>query len=320
MTSWLWAGDWRLDLAALGVAVALDLLFGEPSAGAHPVVWMGKVITALERRAPVEGRWRPFIAGVAMAAAVPALFGAAAGFLAFGLRELGAAAYIAGGAALLKSTFSVRGLARAAVAVGRPLAEGDLEGARAALPSLVSRDPAALDAPLVAAAAVESVAENSSDSFIGPWLAFAALGIPGAFLYRAVNTLDSMIGYRGRYEYLGKASARLDDLANLAPSRATALAEVAVGGLLGLSWREGWRTMLADHARTESPNAGWPMSAMAGLLERALEKRGHYLLGGRFRAPEPGDIYRAVSVGYATAALGLVVAGALVAARDAIVG
>ena len=93
----------------------------------------------------------------------------------------------------------------------------NIAGARLGLGSLVSRDASALSTPLVAAAAIESVAENTTDSYIGPWLVFALFGLPGAFAYRALNTLDSMVGYRGRYEYLGKASARLDDVVNLVP-------------------------------------------------------------------------------------------------------
>ena len=156
---------------------------------------------------------------------------------------------------------------------------------------------------------MESVSENMSDSFIGPWLAFALLGLPGAFAYRAINTLDSMIGYHGPYEYLGKAAARLDDLINLVPARVTGLL-VVVGGLAlpGQTAPGAWRIMLRDHGRTESPNAGWSMSGMAGALGVELEKVGHYRLGDPDRSIEPADITRAVQSMYLVAALGLLLA------------
>ena len=318
MAGWFWPGAWTLDLAVLGLAVLLDALLPEPPNAMHPVVWMGKLTAAFDRRAPHDQRRRALLAGAGIAVLLPVLFAAAAGWAGWGLREWSAAAYVIGGAVLLKSTFAVRGLTQAALVVARPLAEGRVDAAREGLPSLVGRDPAVLSETLVAAAAVESVAENASDSFAAPWLAFAVLGLPGAFAYRAVNTLDSMIGYRGRYEYLGKASARLDDAINWLPSRVTAMLVLAAGALVGLSPRRGWTTLRRDHASTASPNAGWPMSAMAGLLGVALEKPGHYRLGAAFRDPAAGDIRRAVRVCYGVAALALPLAGGVVAARHAL--
>jgi adenosylcobinamide-phosphate synthase len=153
------------------------------------------------------------------------------------------------------------------------------------------------------------VSENVTDSFIGPWLAFALFGLPGAVAYRAINTLDSMIGYHGKYEYLGKASARLDDLVNLVPARLTALLLVFSSALLpGQRAASAWRIMWRDHARTESPNAGWTMSGMAGALGVELEKVGHYRLGDRTRPLEPKDISRAIQTMYLVAGLGLSIA------------
>ncbi|MCH7714232.1 MAG: cobalamin biosynthesis protein [Chloroflexi bacterium] len=180
--------------------------------------------------------------------------------------------------------------------------------------SLVSRDPSHLTPDQVAAATVESVSENMSDGFLGPWLAFALFGLPGAVAYRAINTLDSMIGYHGRYEYLGKAAARLDDLINLVPSRLTGLLLVAASLFLpGQNPKQAWRIMWRDHARTESPNAGWPMSAMAGSLGIQLEKvtdsgESIYRLGDQNRPLEPQDITRSVRSMYLVAGLGIVLA------------
>ena len=318
--SLLWAGEPYSDIGVLLLAVALDMALPEPKEMLHPVVWMGKLTRALEWVSPRSGRVGQFLAGAGIALVVPAVFGGAAWGLALGLRELGTAAYIIGGAVLLWTTFSVRGLSRAALKTAHHLQDEDLEEARLSLSSLVSRDTRTLTPPLMASAAVESVAENTSDSYIGPWLAFAVLGLPGAFAYRAVNTLDSMIGYRGRYEYLGKASARLDDFVNLAAARLTAVLMVVGGALIGLPARRGWSRMYREHARTESPNAGWTISAMSGLLGVALEKPGHYCLGEDFPETRASDIHRAVRLAYVTAALGLIVILSLLPARHALAG
>jgi adenosylcobinamide-phosphate synthase len=155
----------------------------------------------------------------------------------------------------------------------------DLAAARAALRSLCSRDAGSLDGALVAAAAVESVAENASDSVVAPLLAYVLLGVPGALFYRTVNTLDAMIGYRGSYEYLGKAAARLDDLLNLVPARLTALLLLVAGWRAGRDWKRGMALRSRDAGRTASPNAGHPMATMAGLLGVQLTKPGAYTLG-----------------------------------------
>ena len=196
-----------------------------------------------------------------------------------------------------------------------------MTGARRSLRSLVSRDARTLAPPLVAMAAIESVAENTTDSFVGPWLAFALLGLPGAFAYRAVNTLDSMIGYRGRYEYLGKASARLDDLVNLIPARLSALLMLVAGRLLcALPAGRGWRIAMRDRGLTESPNAGWTIGAAAGLLGVALEKTGHYRIGDGLREPAPADIGAAVRLAFAVSALAVPLLVAVMALRGAVSG
>lgn len=264
--------------AVLACALALDALAGEYPARLHPVVWMGRTITLLERGAPRAGRALPFLYGLGMAVVVPALFAAGA-LLAVRAARLHPVASIAIEAMLLKSTFAVRALGEAAGAVAAALRAGDLAGARLALRSLCSRDAAALDAPRVAAAAVESVAENASDSAVAPLLWWALLGVPGAVAYRALNTLDARVGYHGSYEWLGKAAARLDDVANLVPARLTAALLLAGGAVRGHDPRRGLAILRRDARKTESPNAGRPMAAMAGLLGVELEKVGCYRLG-----------------------------------------
>ena len=313
------------------IALALDLALRELPNAVHPVVWMGKLVSLLERIGPsVESKGMALVWGGFMALFLPVLTGGLAWLAANGLRELGLIPYLVGVAALFSTTFAVRGLAQAAKTVQEAMDEGSMGEARYELRSLVSRDANSLSQSLAAAAAIESVAENTTDSYIGPWLAFALLGLPGAFAFRAVNTLDSMIGYRGRYEYLGKASARLDDVMNLIPARISAALMLAAGVLCrsiikGInagrgSVSDGARGALTGRRLTASPNAGWTIGAMSGLLGVALEKAGHYRIGDGLREPGPGHIGVSVRVAYAVAAVGIPVAVGVLALRGLIAG
>ena len=229
----MWSGDWRLDATALLLVLGLDFVTHQPPPALRPVVWMGRMIAWMEMRSPGGGRRAAAsVVGLAIALLVPLAFGGAAWLVAAALREAGPIVYVAGVAVLLKTTFAVKELGRAATRTQDAMETGDTLGARRSLRSLASRDARTLTPPLVAMAAIESVAGNTTDSFVGPWLAFAVFGLPGAFAYRAINTLDSMIGYRGRYEYLGKASARLDEVAAAlgASLDVDALLDVALSG------------------------------------------------------------------------------------------
>ena len=310
----VWPGEWYLDAGALMIALALDLALRELPNSVHPVAWMGKLIMWLEGIGPSKGgRVTAFLWGVCIAILIPVLSGALVWLVANWLRELGVVFYVAGCAVLLSTTFAVSGLARAARKVQDDMNSGSMNEARRGLKSLVSRDANSLSRPLIAAAAIESVAENTTDSYIGPWLAFAILGLPGAFAYRAINTLDSMIGYRGKYEYLGKASARLDDAINFVPARLSAAFMAAAGVICGMSARMGWTWAWRDRVQTASPNAGWTIGAMSGLLGVALEKPGHYRIGDGLRDPCASHIGTSIRVAYAVAALGMLAAlGALI--------
>jgi adenosylcobinamide-phosphate synthase len=215
-------------------------------------------------------------------------------------------------AILLKQTVAMHGLAEAAHAVYAPLLVGDEREARRHLGwHLVSRDTTMLDTPRIAAATIESVAENCSDGVVAPLFYYANFGLAGAFAYRWLNTVDSLWGYRDpAREWLGKVGARLDDVANFVPARLTAffIVVAAVGrGTAGHAWRI-WRR---DARRTASPNAGHPMSAMAGALGIELEKVDHYTLGAGLPLPTAGDIPRAVHVLRVAVVVGMV-ASALV--------
>lgn len=266
-------------LLILFIALVIDLALGEPHRFIHPVVWMGKLISILERRGLGRSHPPQFIYGLIMTLFVAGLFTAGAFFLLFYLRSVNTALYIIAGAWLLKSTFSLKELRQTALRFRNYLANNKTDEAKNELRSLVSRDTSELAEPQLISAAVESVAESTSDSFVAPLFYFLLFGVPGAIAYRAVNTLDSMVGYHGKHEYLGKFAARLDDALNFIPARIAALLLVLAGLITGRGLRPAWQTALKEHSRTESPNAGWPMAAVAGALGVQLEKKGHYKLG-----------------------------------------
>ena len=277
-------------------ALLLDGLLGEPPEALHPTVWMGRAISALEKEAlePKSPQARR-LAGVILAFSIPTLVYLSTRWV---LDIAPPRPRRVFGAALISTTLSMRGLAEAAGAVERELRAGDLERARTSASEMVGRDTADLPASEVARAAVESVAENTSDGAVAPMLYGLFFGAPGALAYRAVNTLDSMVGYRREpYAELGWASARLDDLANLAPARVTALMVAAVSG-------RPLRTL--ETARrygplTASPNAGWVEAAFAGALGLRLGGSNAYggvvrkgPILGEGRSPGPDDIRRSV--------------------------
>src|SRR5207244_4266289 len=172
------------------------------------------------------------------------------------------------------------------------------EAARLRLRALVSRETTGLPEGLLASAAIESLAENLADSVTAPLLAFCLFGLPGAAVYRVVNTADAMFGYRGELDRLGKVVARTDDVLSWLPSRLSALAVAAAAWMLlgRASAARALTSIRDDGGVTASPNAGQPMAAMSGALGRRLEKRGHYVIGGAFGPPGPDDIGRSVAV------------------------
>ncbi len=308
----------RRDLpTALGLALgaAADLLLADP-ARRHPVAGFGTLAAALERRA-----WRDSRAAGAGYAAV--LAGAAAGLGAAADRATRAHP-AARTAVVAVATWTVLGgtsLGRAAGAMAGALEAGDLPAARALLPTLAGRDPSALDAGELARATVESVAENTSDAAVAPLVWGAVAGLPGLLGYRAVNTLDAMVGYRSpRYARFGWAAARADDVANWLPARLTAALTVTVAALAGGSPGGALRVWRRDGGAHPSPNAGRCEAAAAGALGVRLGGRNVYgsrvedrpVLGDG-RAPASSDVARAVRLSRAVwlAAAAVAVAGRL---------
>jgi adenosylcobinamide-phosphate synthase len=263
----------------LFLAVIIDIALGDPPNVIHPVAWMGRVASFLGKGCISQSRVVQFLYGVGIVLIIIGLFTVPAYFILLYLKSLSPVAYVAVGAILFKFTFSLKELRRAALRVKGLLLEDKLDEARFELRALVSRDTGNLTKPLLVSATVESVAENTSDSFVAPLFYFLIFGVPGAIAYRVVNTLDAVVGYHGKYEYFGKFASRLDDVLNFIPSRLTALLLILATFLSRRDGRQSWRVALSEHAKTESPNAGWPMAAIAGALNVQLEKTGHYKLG-----------------------------------------
>ncbi|HEY8374428.1 MAG TPA: cobalamin biosynthesis protein [Pseudonocardiaceae bacterium] len=277
---------------------AADATFGDPRRG-HPVAGFGAVAAAAERRFHRDSR----LAG--------ALY---TGALAGGTVLLGVAAErltrrhpVLQAAVTAAATWTVLGgasLAAEGTAMARALEAGQLERARARLPHLCGRDPGRLDTQGLARATVESVAENTSDAVVAPLLWGAVAGVPGLLGYRAVNTLDAMVGHLSpRHRNFGWASARLDDLVNLVPSRVSALLTAACAPVVGGSAGGAWRTWRRDASAHPSPNAGQVEAAFAGALGVRLGGRTVYGYGaqerpvlGDGRTPDAGHVTRAVEL------------------------
>jgi adenosylcobinamide-phosphate synthase len=284
--------------AGLLLGVAADAVFGDPRHG-HPVAAFGHLALRAERACYAERElagviYTSVLVGAAMAAGA-------------GLERAGRGHALVQTATTALATWAALGaasLAEEGAAMARALHAGDLDGARARLPHLCGRDPAALDLVGVAGASVESIAENTSDAVVAPLLWGAVAGAPGLLAYRAVNTLDAMVGYRSpRYRHFGWAAARLDDVANLLPSRAAAGLTTLCAPLVGGSARGAWRAWWRDAAAHPSPNAGQLEAVFAGALEVRLGGRTVYPHGteqrpllGYGRAPDAGDLTRGVEL------------------------
>ncbi len=293
------------------LALLLDHAFGDLPNRWHPVAWMGTLVSFARRYAPNNGSAAQFLVGAAVVlggALLTGLVGQGA-TKACGLLPRPFSWLLE--AFLLKQTVALHGLAHAAEAVATPLALGDEIEARHQLSwHLVSRDTTTLDATHIAAATIESVAENASDGVIAPLVTYAGRGLPGAFVYRWLNTVDALWGYRDpAREWLGKAGARADDVANLVPARLTAALLLAAAALFRGKPGQAWHIWQRDAGLTASPNAGHPMSAMAGALGVELEKVGHYRLGKGLASPNVGDIHRAVTLMRGATVVGMVLSG-----------
>ncbi len=288
------------------IAFLIDLVFGEIPDNAHPTVWIGKAIAWLKPRLKNPNPKAEKINGVFLCVGVIVLFAVPVGFGLWGIRQIpvvGWFVYVVVSAVLLKTTFALKCMRHYTLPIEEALKNCDLDGARKWLYYIVRRDPKTLDDRHVLSAAVESIAESTTDGVTSPFFFYALFGVPGAFAFRVINTLDSMVGYKDKENVnIGWFSATMDTITNYIPTRLTAVFMVVSAMLLGNNWRNSWRILMRDKNKTASPNAGWTISAMAGALNTQLEKKGYYALGdGEAIAPE--DITRALRIMGLTAAL-----------------
>jgi adenosylcobinamide-phosphate synthase len=285
-------------LTILAIALLIDLAFGEPPEKVHPTVWMGKVIASLKSRIKSKSPRIERLNGVLLGLFTIALFTIPAHLMLFLIQQyFGLIAYIIVASLLLKPTFAVKCMEKHTHPIARNIEQGDIEQARRLLSYIVRRDPKKLNTQQIISATVESIAEGTVDGITSPLFYYALFGVPGAISFRVINTLDSMVGYKDpEHINIGWFSARVDDLANYIPARLTALLMVIAAWLLDEDWKDSWRILRRDSHKTESPNAGWSMSAMAGALNVKLEKPGHYVLGDDVTALSPKHILRAIKI------------------------
>ena len=300
-----------IPLAVILVAMLFDMFLGDPPNRFHPVAWMGNWIAFGRRNAPKTGRFFPFLYGLLLIAGSVVVMSCIGYLLQVGCQTLPVALNVVVQAAILNCAFSARSLSTAANQVFAALKVGNIAlGRHEVSYHLVSRDTSQLNEAQLAAATIESVAENTSDSVVAPLLFYSLAGLPGALVYRFVNTSDAMLGYRtAELEWLGKSAARLDDVLNWIPARITAIL-ILVAALFSKGMRRrtlasGFRVWWRDHSKTASPNAGHPMSAAAGVLGVELEKVGHYRLGEGQPLPSYNSIPESIQLLWAVTWLNL---------------
>jgi len=287
-----------VPLFIFGLALLIDLIVGEPPDKLHPSVWMGKTIRLLKSKIKNENPKIERLTGVLLALSTTALFAAPA-YIILPLihRYFGVLAYVIVAAIMLKPTFALTGMEFYTLPIAQAVEKGHIHQARKLLPYIVGRNPKNLTEQQIISATIESIGESNVDGITSPFFYFALFGVPGAIVYRVINTLDSMVGHKDpENTNIGWFSARLDTLVNYLPSRLTALLMIVAAWLLHKDWKSAWKVLIRDKNNTESLNSGWCMSAMAGALNVQLQKPGFYKLGDHVKPLSPQDISEALKI------------------------
>lgn len=281
-----------LTLLSVLAGFLIDCILGDPHWLPHPVVLIGKLISFSEktlRRAFPKTDRGAFAAGLLTAILVPLLSAGVSFGVLFGLYKLSPWAYFAVSSIMCWQCFAARCLQKEANKVVKALETDGLEAGRKQIAMLVGRDTERLSEEQVLKAAVETVAENASDGVIAPMLFMVLFGAVGGFFYKAINTMDSMIGYKNeRYLYFGRAAAKLDDVVNYIPARLSALAMIAVAPILKLDGKNAARVWKRDRRKHASPNSAQTESVAAGALHIELAGPASYF-GKRVEKPTIGD-------------------------------
>lgn len=288
---------WQLTLLSVLSGFLIDCILGDPAWLWHPVMLIGKLISFLEktlRKAFPKTDRGAFSAGLVMAILVPLLSAGVSFGILFGLYRLHPWAYFAGSSIMCWQCFAARCLAKEANKVVKALETGGVEAGRRQIAMLVGRDTDRLSEQQVLKATVETVAENTSDGVIAPMLYMLLFGAVGGFFYKAINTMDSMVGYKNdRYLWFGRAAAKLDDAANFVPARLSALSMIAVCPIVRLDGKHAFRIWKRDRRKHASPNSAQTESVAAGALHIELAGPASYF-GKVVEKPTLGDSDRPI--------------------------
>ena len=270
-------------LTGLAIGITIDFLVDDPPNRYHPVAWLGKLIEFFIPKLKDNNRSarKEKLHGIVFATGLVVIFFLTIHLaLSASLHVLGGLILILGSIFFLKVTVSIRGMEKHIDEIVFELRDNNLKGAQTKLSMIVRRDTAQLDEQHILSAMIECIGESIVDGIVSPLFYYTFLGPAGAFVYRVINTLDSMIGYTDSYyNDIGWMSAKLDTYANSIPSRITAILIVFSAKMIGADWKNSLRILERDHDKTLSYNAGYPMASMAGALRIKLEKIGQYLLG-----------------------------------------
>ena len=272
-------------IVIVGFALLLDFLIGDPKTKYHPTAWIGKLIAVLVPFTRNNSPKKELFGGILIVFAVVAIVSTLLVALDFGISLLtfdivSLVVSIAVSSILLKTTIAIRGMQKHALSVVDALEKDDLDSARNHLSMIVKRNTKHLDKNHISSAVLESVSENTVDGITGPLFYYAIFGLPGAFVYRAINTIDSMVGYKtSLFRNIGWFGANCDTILNYIPSRLTGLVMILSALILGYNWKESFYIMRRDGKKLESPNAGFPIAALAGALGTKLEKINYYAVG-----------------------------------------
>ena len=273
------------SISIIGFAILIDLIFGDPKNRYHPTAWIGTLIAKFTPLAKHQNPIFEKIGGVLIIVIISSIVILLLLSFDFGISliftdYLSLIVSVLVGTMLLKTTIAIRGMEKHAINVLESLENNNLNMARNHLSMIVKRNTTNLDKNHVLSGVLESISENTVDGITGPMFYYAFFGLPGAFFYRIVNTADSMIGYKNDlFKNLGWFTATCDTILNYIPSRLTGLMMIISAALLHNNWRHSYKIMMRDGKKTESPNAGYPMAALAGALETKFEKINHYKLG-----------------------------------------
>jgi len=302
----------------LAIGFIMDLILGDPQNYWHPVRWIGKLIEWVEHAVwralrisedPSRDIARKKIGGIILVVIVAAVVTLIPLVILLLLKSLNEIVYVIAGGVLCYFALAMKSLKVESMKVYDALVDGDIDGARKAVSMIVGRDTENLDEQGIAKAAVETVAENSSDGVVAPLLFMLAFGVPGGYFYKAVNTMDSMVGYKNdHYRHFGTAAAKLDDLCNWIPARITAVAMIFASFWLRLDLSNALRIWKRDRKKNASPNAAQTESVCAGALDIQLSGDAYYFgelvkkdtIGDPIREIEPEDIARANDLLYLT--------------------